>query len=112
MIKIAFLGDIAFIGKFDLMTNPEAKSLLKNMAEELIKYDYVIANLETPIAGEDLQYTKELYSFNSPVQFAEALKMTGVHCVTTANNHCLDRGIDGLKKTVDNLELLGYPLVK
>ena len=28
----------------------------------------------------------------------------GVNCVTTANNHCLDQGIEGLVRTIKELD--------
>lgn len=68
------------------------------------KSDYVIGNLETVCAGEDKRYTHELYSFNTPDSFASALHHCGVDFVSTANNHCLDRGIDGMKRTLDVLD--------
>ena len=71
------------------------------------KSDYVIGNLETVCAGEMQGYTKELYSFNTPDSFIKALKKCGVNFVSTANNHCLDRGIAGLKRTLDILDAQG-----
>ena len=28
----------------------------------------------------------------------------GVNCVTTANNHCLDQGLEGLVRTIKELD--------
>lgn len=69
--------------------------------------DYIVANLETPVAGEELGYTNERYLFNTPVEMAMALRKNGVDLVTTANNHCLDRGVEGLSRTIRNLEQCG-----
>lgn len=71
--------------------------------------DFVIGNLETPLAGENAGYTKtkELYSFNTPYEFALAIKRAGIDLVLTANNHCCDRGIDGLIQTLDVLNKCG-----
>lgn len=62
--------------------------------------DVVIGNLETPLAGQEVKYCEELYSFNAPDEFADAIVTAGISFVTTANNHCLDRGIQGLERTV------------
>ena len=62
--------------------------------------DYVIGNLETPLAGEGAGYTDNLFSFNTPDAFADAVRQAGIRTVLTANNHCLDRGTEGLKRTV------------
>lgn len=69
--------------------------------------DLIIANLETPVAGPELGYTHEQYSFNTPIQLLQALKSAGVDIVTTANNHCLDRKKEGLLKTIYNLKQCG-----
>ena len=66
--------------------------------------DFVIANLETPLAGEELGYTHSLFSFNSPDELADAIKAAGIDMVTTANNHCLDRGVTGLLRTMAVLD--------
>lgn len=73
--------------------------------------DYIVANLETPAAGEELGYTKEKYSFNTPIELVSALKQCGVDLVTTANNHCLDRGSKGLVKTCQNLKKYGMDYI-
>ncbi|WP_373233288.1 CapA family protein [Cohnella sp.] len=68
--------------------------------------DWVIGNLETPIAGEDLKYTG-FPRFNAPYELAEALADAGVSLVSTANNHSLDRGFPGIKRTLNNLREAG-----
>lgn len=70
--------------------------------------DYVLANLETPLAGEALGLARGAEPvFNAPTAFAEALKTLGVGFLSTANNHCLDRGVAGLEATIRNLDTLG-----
>lgn len=69
--------------------------------------DLVIGNLETPLAGEAASYVKELFSFNAPKEFALAAKEAGVSLVSTANNHCIDRGFEGLLETVKALDEVG-----
>lgn len=50
--------------------------------------DYVLANLETPLAGEALGLARGAEPvFNAPTAFAEALKTLGVGFLSTANNH-------------------------
>ena len=111
-IKISFLGDImcempflkaAKIKPYNYDFD-KAFSGLKILCE---KSDYVIGNLETVCAGETQGYTKELYSFNTPDNFISALKKCGIDFVSTANNHCLDRGLDGLRRTLDVLDSQG-----
>lgn len=71
------------------------------------KSDFVVVNLETPLAGSDLTYSERNYSFNTPDEMAETLRRCGVGLATTANNHVLDRGIVGLERTLDVLDANG-----
>lgn len=79
-------------------------AVFANVKALLEESDYVIGNLETPLAGEDAGFTKCLFSFNAPDEFADAVKNAGIGMVLTANNHCLDRGIEGLVRTTKMLE--------
>ena len=70
--------------------------------------DYVIGNLEFPIAGEDLGYTDSFYDFNAPKEFAEAAMRAGIDLTSTVNNHTLDRGAIGMLRTVRTLDEIGF----
>ena len=65
--------------------------------------DIAVANLEVTLAGEP--YTG-YPAFSSPVALATALQDAGFNLLVTANNHILDRGITGLKRTLETLESL------
>lgn len=104
LIKISFIGDIMCEkpllkaskdknGKYDF--NKVFKPIINHFRES----DYVVGNLETVCAGEEYKYTNHIYNFNTPDEFIEAISNAGIDMVTTANNHCLDRGIEGLKRT-------------
>lgn len=67
--------------------------------------DYAVVNLETTFAGGP-DYAG-FPSFNTPDALGEALRDAGFDLVSTANNHCLDRGQDGLVRTLDVLDGLG-----
>jgi poly-gamma-glutamate capsule biosynthesis protein CapA/YwtB (metallophosphatase superfamily) len=64
--------------------------------------DWVIGNLETPIAGKDLKYSG-FPRFNAPQEIAEALTDAGFDLVSTANNHSMDRGFPGVQRTLTNI---------
>lgn len=114
MMKISFLGDIMCEGPFlhaaqiNICTY-DFSTAFSGITKLLSESDYVIGNLETPLAGKDAGYTKteDLYSFNTPIEFAKAIKNMGVDLVLTANNHCCDRGIDGLIQTLKTLDQCG-----
>jgi len=82
-------------------------SMFSNLKPLLNDSDFVSANLETPISYDNKDLTNEQYIFNSPYEFAAALKKAGVDYVSTANNHCLDRGVLGLDSTIKSLDEIG-----
>lgn len=66
--------------------------------------DFAVVNLETPLGGKP-------YSgypcFCAPDSYADALQEAGFDMFLLANNHMLDRGDRGLRRTVDVLEAKG-----
>ncbi len=68
--------------------------------------DLVIGNLETTLAGKAAGYSG-YPRFNSPEMLASNLKEAGLDVLTTANNHCLDKGYAGLVSTLDRLDETG-----
>ena len=70
------------------------------------RYDFMIANLEVPLAGKDKGYSGFPF-FNSPDAIATDLKEAGMDMVLTANNHTIDKGHDGLIRTQEVLSEAG-----
>ena len=68
--------------------------------------DLMIANLEGPIAGEEKEYNGYPY-FNFPDAITDAIVYSGIDVILNANNHVMDKGIDGLKRTLDVLDDAG-----
>ncbi len=66
--------------------------------------DIAIANLETTLAGPP-------YSgyplFSSPDELARDTYAAGFHILATANNHCYDKGKEGMERTIKVLDSLG-----
>ena len=112
-IKLAFAGDIisyecqnkAIKKKYG---HHEYLTVFEAVAPLLEKVDYAVGSLETPIAGKLQGYTHDPIIFNTPDSILEALKQCGFDMLTTANNHCLDRGIEGLRSTIDSLDKYGF----
>ncbi len=87
--------------------------------------DILCGNLETPLAGkENGGYSgpapaaptpdelgnlpkKVMQTFNAPDALARSMKESGFTVLTTANNHCLDRGAQGALRTVEVLRGAG-----
>lgn len=114
VIKISFLGDIMCEEPFLRAAKRNDDTYDFDRAFEGIRKicaesDFVVGNLETPLAGAENKYTYTMYSFNTPDGFAESVKRLGVSCVLTANNHCCDRGADGLERTIAVLDRINLP---
>lgn len=70
--------------------------------------DYAIVNLETPVG---LSTYSGYPQFSAPVSYLTALKNAGFDFFLTANNHTMDRGAKGLKRTIEVLDSIGMPHV-
>src|SRR5699024_2379791 len=79
---------------------------LANVEGLLGKTDITVANLESIIAGNEIGLSA-FPKFNAPVEIGYKLKDMGVDIVTIANNHVLDRGEEGLLKSIENIEKIG-----
>jgi|LSQX01.2.fsa_nt_gb poly-gamma-glutamate synthesis protein (capsule biosynthesis protein) len=109
--KITVLGDIMcepyLIRAAKQGDTFDFNPLFAGLKDMLSLSDYVIGNLETPVAGAEAKYCEEWFSFNAPDEFLDAISSVGIRCVSTANNHCLDRGMDGLRSTIHALDNAG-----
>ena len=72
----------------------------------LASSDFVVGNLETPVAGAKARYAFEETRFNAPDEFLDSIRNLGVDFVSTANNHCMDRGVCGIDETIRKLDKL------
>lgn len=68
--------------------------------------DVAIANLETTLPGKNYSGYP---AFGSPDSLVDAVTSAGINLLTTANNHCLDKGKDGLIRTLRVLDEKGIP---
>ncbi|QSO52742.1 CapA family protein [Alicyclobacillus curvatus] len=86
--------------------------MFREVAPYLRGADLTIGNLETTFSGREPAYQKRNQKtgwpmFNCPDELAGALRRAGFNVLTTANNHCMDRGIRGLKRTLGVLDRHG-----
>jgi hypothetical protein len=69
----------------------------------IARADLAICHLETPLSRDN----RELSSypvFSVPWQVSEAIAWTGYDRCSTASNHSLDRGLDGIRATLEALD--------
>ncbi len=112
IIKISAVGDI-------LCGNE-----MLDDAKEGQSYDFthMFSNITNFIEGSDIalgtmetNFTNKPYSGygnrNSPIEFAKAVKNSGINLVSISTNHSLDYGIEGLKETKEKLQELKFDTV-
>jgi hypothetical protein len=117
-ITIAAVGDILINGAISMSVKQSGTnlynfdSIFESVSPYLRAADLTIGNLEVPMKG-DTPFIKRKNPqtgfplFNSPEQLGAALKRNGFDVMVTANNHCLDHGIDGMLRTLQVLDKNG-----
>jgi len=108
-MSLLFIGDIMGHGP-QIRSAYNAKTKTYNydtvfsyMKPIMSEPDFTIANLEVTLAGS---VYKGYPQFSSPDALAEAGKNAGIDLFVTANNHCVDRRLQGLNRTIDVLDTL------
>ncbi|MBB6733440.1 CapA family protein [Cohnella zeiphila] len=127
-ITIAAVGDLLM--KSEIIASAKRSGgyrfspIFEKVTPYLKKHDLTIGNLETTFSGkrhlgvigsrpkcncprERRNPRTGLPVFNCPDALASTLKNVGFHVVTTANNHCMDGGPAGLKRTLKILDQQG-----
>lgn len=111
-VRLAVVGDIMVhdyqyneaydpaTGKYDFMHN------FQDVKKYFEGYDLVIGNLELTFGGTDSPYAS-FPCFNTPDSFLDALDDAGFDLLTTANNHSMDTGRQGVIRTLDMLDTYG-----
>lgn len=118
-LKIAFVGDLILLQDQvrDAYNTATGEYDFSPMFEYAKKYltaaDFAIGIFEGPTAGEEAGYSTSNFDdgiplyLNYPDSFAEAVKQSGIDLVSTANNHLLDKGVEGALRTLDVLDSVG-----
>ncbi|MBA3233256.1 MAG: CapA family protein [Propionibacteriales bacterium] len=82
------------------------RPLLRDMKSVISGADLAVCHMETPLApagGPFLGYPV----FSAPPAIVPALKWAGYDACTTASNHSIDQGFDGLLRTLDDFDAAG-----
>lgn len=114
IIRISAVGDI--LCNDELLQDGYQKdtktyyfdNMFQNITGFISKSDAVIGTMET-------SFTNNQYSGygnrNSPKEFGQAVKKSGINLVSITTNHSLDYGISGLKETKKYLQEIGFSTV-
>jgi poly-gamma-glutamate capsule biosynthesis protein CapA/YwtB (metallophosphatase superfamily) len=111
-LSLLFLGDIMqHDSQISDAWDPTMKSYnyfpcFKQIKPYTQAADLTIANLELTLAGPPY---KGYPQFSAPDELLVALKDMGIDVMVTANNHCVDRGKQGLERTVALLDSFNIP---
>ncbi len=73
--------------------------------------DIATANLEVTLGGTESGAFSGYPAFNAPDSLLNVIKDSGLNLLTTANNHCYDTGLFGLKRTVQQLKSNGIDFI-
>ena len=77
VIRLSFLGDVMCLQEQILAIKKSGKKydvIFDQVKHLWAESDYVVANLETPVAGWWLRYSYENMRFNAPDELARAIK--------------------------------------
>jgi poly-gamma-glutamate capsule biosynthesis protein CapA/YwtB (metallophosphatase superfamily) len=82
------------------------RPVLADMRPVVSHADLAICHMETPLAPHGGPYSGYPL-FSAPPAILPALKWLGYDACTTASNHSIDQGFEGLKRTIDDFERIG-----
>ncbi|GHC98612.1 lipoprotein [Streptomyces violarus] len=86
-------------------TGYDFRPMLAGIRSVVSRADVALCHMET-VYGENGAYTG-YPTFKSPPEVAQALAVTGYDGCSTASNHTLDDGADGIRRTLDALDRAG-----
>jgi poly-gamma-glutamate synthesis protein (capsule biosynthesis protein) len=109
-ISISFVGDLMchstqFNYAYVEEDSFDFNGVFSEVKEYLSSSDFTVGNLETVFGGKELGYSGYPF-FNAPDAFLLALKEAGFDFLITANNHALDQGEKGVRRTIKKLDEL------
>lgn len=111
-INLLAVGDIMFHSpQFKAAYNAQEDvydfiPVFKHVKKYIEDADIALANFETVTAGKEKGFSG-FPRFNTPEEALLAIKDAGFDILSTANNHSLDRGREGIISTLDNIEKYG-----
>lgn len=117
-VSIAFIGDLILLQGQIVQAYSTANDrhdfepMFHYAKKYLTEADYAIGILEGPVAGSTVGYSTSNFDdglplfLNYPESFAASIRDSGIDLVSTANNHLLDKGLEGAMKTLDVLDYM------
>ena len=115
-IRISYVGDLILLkdqvisAKNNITGIYEFDEMFQYTSRHFHESDLSIGVYEGPSAGNNTSFSTSNYDDNIPLylnfpdEFAESVKKAGINLVTTANNHLLDKKLEGAMRTIDILD--------
>jgi poly-gamma-glutamate capsule biosynthesis protein CapA/YwtB (metallophosphatase superfamily) len=108
-ISISVVGDLmCHSTQFDYAKVDKDSFNFVQFFKEVKRYlsaaDFTLGNLETVTAGKENGGYTGYPNFNTPSSYISALADAGFDMLINANNHSLDRGEIGIKKTIEEIK--------
>jgi len=104
MINILIGGDVCPIGRaLPFFVSGNVEQNFSDIIKEFSAADFNVVNLECCLIEKNTPIDKDGPVLGVPVACVNGLKKLRVNAVNFANNHCLDHGETGLKKTLEAL---------
>ena len=105
--SILFVGDI-------LLANEAERHIHKKgleypfwkIKQELLKYDFIFANMESPITTRGEPVEDKPYVFRVKPDDAVCLRDLKIDAVSISNNHLMDYNAEGMEDTITTLDRL------
>lgn len=110
-IKMTVIGDIMchntqYVDAQKSSDTYDFSYVFSEIKDKLSNNDICIGNLETTFAGSKVGYSS-YPTFNTPEVLGQNLKDVGIDVLSTANNHCIDKGYNGIESTINFLDSFG-----
>jgi poly-gamma-glutamate synthesis protein (capsule biosynthesis protein) len=112
-VTLAFSGDMLVSDELRAQAARDAGGdgfdftpMLREVAPIVSAADWAICHQETPISGDNSGLSG-YPAFYAPFQLAQAEKMAGYDACSTASNHTADKGLAGIRSTVDTFDKVG-----
>ena len=114
-VVISFIGDVMQHGKQlksalipgkdpDSADSYDYSHVFKYIGEQIGNSDITVANMEFPVGVPPYSGYPE---FSAPVSIAEEAVKSGIDLFLIANNHLLDKGEKGIRRTIELYDSLG-----
>jgi hypothetical protein len=105
--SILFVGDILLANDAERHIHDKGLDYpFWKIKAELLKYDFIFANMESPITKRGVPVTDKPYIFRVKPEDAVCLKDLKIDAVSISNNHLMDYNHEGMVDTIATLDRL------